>query len=75
MGFYQAIPPSSTFSDNSNPANNNAGEQRAQSAKRKPVEMEPEVKIPWYKRLLGSGSVAPAAVGKRISRGEKLYNR
>ncbi|WP_145515813.1 S-type pyocin domain-containing protein [Yersinia aleksiciae] len=61
MGFYQAIPPSATSSDNINPANNNAVEQRAQAAKRKPVQAEPEAKTPWYKRLLGRDGVAPAA--------------
>lgn len=72
MGFYQAIPPSPTSSNNNNPANNNVVEQRAQTAKRKPVQAEPEVNTPWYKRLLGSGSAAPAAVAVPVSTGAGL---
>ncbi|CNH89029.1 PAAR/S-type pyocin domain-containing protein [Yersinia pekkanenii] len=72
MGFYQAIPPSAISSDNNNPANNNAVEQRAQSAKRKQVQAEPETKTPWYKRLLGSTSATPAAVAVPVSTGAGL---
>ncbi|WP_145514424.1 S-type pyocin domain-containing protein [Yersinia massiliensis] len=72
MGFYQAIPPSVTSSDNNNPANNNTVEQRAQTAKRKPVQAEPEAKTPWYKRLLGNDSAAPAAIAVPVSTGAGL---
>lgn len=63
MAFYQAIPSSSISSGN----NNHVVEQRAQSAKRKPVEIKPEAKTPWYKRVLDRDSVAPAAVAVPVS--------
>ena len=68
MAFYQAIPSSPISSGN----NNHVVEQRAQSAKRKPVEIKPEDKTPWYKRVLGRDSVAPAAVAVPVSTGASL---
>ncbi len=67
MGFYQTIPPSPT-----SPTDNNEVDQRAQTARRKPVETEPDVKTPWYKRVLGRTSAAPAAVVVPVSTGAGL---